>query len=85
MGVSLLLASGRHLVTPILNVGEQLGVLSLYSQNGHQKHQQIESFRKSKQMLLLRIVEHYALSLTNLRLREKLRLDSIRDFSHRLI
>lgn len=68
-----------HLVTPILNVGEQLGVLSLYSQNGHQKHQQIESFRKSKQMLLLRIVEHYALSLTNLRLREKLRLESIRD------
>jgi diguanylate cyclase (GGDEF)-like protein len=54
----------------------------LFSKNGHpgETHvQQMQQVTRIRRFLLPRIVEHYTLSLTNLRLREKLRLESIHD------
>lgn len=69
------------LSAPIVASGEILGLLSLcFIQRSpddpdNEYYEQIES----KQMVLDRIAEHYALSLANLRLREKLKIEAIRD------
>lgn len=67
---------------PITAANEKLGMLSVYFKNGHAaglNARQREHLIRIKRFLLPRIVDHYALSLTNLRLREKLRLESIHD------
>jgi len=66
-----------YLCTPIVAQGEALGVLHIcfgnYSENDFKR------IFKEKKIIINRIVEHYALSLVNLRLRESLRMESIQD------
>ena len=66
---------------PVVGVGEILGVLSLCADQRRADLTPREFKRQAhaKRMMLTRIARHYALSLANLRLREKLRLESIRD------
>ena len=64
---------------PITAANEKLGMLSLCFRNGHAGGNDLQQLIRTRRFLLPRIVDHYALSLTNLRLREKLRLESIRD------
>jgi len=69
------------LCVPISILGEMLGILSLCCEpaesadsNSKDKHKM-----EAKRMILTRVAEHYALSLVNLRLRETLRMECIRD------
>ena len=70
-----------YLCAPIVATGEKLGLITLCFKRDDAKHSDGQYHHKltSKRMLVPRVAEHYALSLTNLRLREKLRADSIRD------
>ncbi len=69
------------LSAPIVASGEILGLLSLcFVQHEPDKlDDEHDEHVASKQVVLNRIVEHYALLLTNLRLREKLKIEAIRD------
>ena len=69
------------LSAPIAASGEILGLLSLcfVPQDSEHSDDTSEEQIESKQLVLNRIVEHYALSLANLRLREKLKIEAIRD------
>jgi len=60
---------------PIVASDEMLGLLSLCFQHASEDERQL----KTKQMMLTRVVRHYALSLANLRLREQLKRDAIHD------
>ena len=69
-----------YLCVPMMAQGESLGVLHL--QSGAQTRKQPENaseFTKSKKHLVVNLAEHIALALANLRLREALRRESIRD------
>jgi diguanylate cyclase (GGDEF)-like protein len=70
------------LCVPISISGEMLGILSLCCDHG----QPVDTNNgkgnhtiETKRMALTRVAEHYALSLVNLRLRETLRMECIRD------
>lgn len=69
------------LCAPILASGEMLGMLSLCANPCHSQtpDPEYEQKKENRHTLLLRIAEQYALALMNLRLREKLRLEAIRD------
>ena len=71
-----------YLCAPISASGEILGILHLsfgqYEAGPYIKEQKENTF-DAKRMVITRIAEHYALSLVNLRLRETLKQDSIRD------
>lgn len=69
------------LCAPISVSGEILGLLSLCfrADIGENSEDPYHHYPKAKQTILSRIAEHYALSLINLRLRETLRMESIRD------
>jgi diguanylate cyclase (GGDEF)-like protein len=69
------------LCVPISTAEEMLGVFSLQISHDEPTITDPQQTRKSalQRMLVIRLVEHYALILINLRLREKLRLASIRD------
>lgn len=71
-----------YLCAPISASGETLGILHInfgqYEMEHSSKEQEEHTF-ESKRILVTRIAEHYALSLVNLRLRETLKQDSIRD------
>lgn len=61
--------------------GEVLGMLHLHFER-HDQPEPLDLFRQriySKEAVIKRMAEHYALSLLNLRLRETLRLESIHD------
>ena len=70
-----------YLCAPIQTPGEILGILSLYfgQRMPYLADDKYRHLLKSKWMVINRVVEHYALSLVNLRLRETLRIESIRD------
>jgi len=69
------------LCVPISVSGEILGLLSLcFNTERHETPAEPHRHHpKEKQSLLHRIADHYALALINLRLRETLRMESIRD------
>jgi diguanylate cyclase (GGDEF)-like protein len=69
------------LCVPISASGEILGLLSLCfrEEQGEESEDPYNDSPKAKQAILSRVAEHYALSLINLRLRETLRMESIRD------
>ena len=71
-----------YLCAPISASGEILGILHLsfgqYEAEPYMKEQKENTF-EAKRMVITRIAEHYGLSLVNLRLRETLKQDSIRD------
>ena len=64
---------------PIVAADEILGLLSLCFQHEFQQETEIEQEMKPKQMVLTRVARHYALALTNLRLREQLKREAIHD------
>jgi diguanylate cyclase (GGDEF)-like protein len=65
----------RFLCIPISSSETLLAVLAFYIETEEEWTQRIEA----KQMVLTEMVEHYALTLVNSRLRETLRLESIHD------
>lgn len=69
------------LCVPISVSGEILGLLSLCFRDDHELDlaDLYQHYPKAKQATLSRVAEQYALSLINLRLRETLRMESIRD------
>lgn len=69
-----------YLCEPIAARGETLGLLHLYFDT-HDVHDAAIFQQKvcTKQAIIHRMTEHYALSLLNLRLRETLRLEAIHD------
>lgn len=70
-----------YLCAPVRMAEEPLGVLSL-AFGPPETYLDDETGRRmleSKWMVITRVIEHYALALTNLRLRETLRLESIHD------
>jgi diguanylate cyclase (GGDEF)-like protein len=70
-----------YLCVPIKVRDEVLGVLSLYfgRQDSYTFDKRGKYALESKWMVVSRITEHYALSLANLRLRETMRIEAIRD------
>ena len=66
---------------PIVTSDEVMGSLSLCFQSPSplQTEERRSSTAKAKQAILLRISRHYALTLTNLRLREQLRVEAMHD------
>jgi diguanylate cyclase (GGDEF)-like protein/PAS domain S-box-containing protein len=70
------------LCVPISTSGEILGILSLCSKQGKSRdsdNNHTHDTIKAKRMVLTRVAEHYARALVNLRLREALRMECIRD------
>ena len=69
------------LSVPIIAFGEMIGSLSLcvFSDKFHQPADEESREIEAKRSLLNRISKHYALSLANLRLREKLKIEAIQD------
>lgn len=70
-----------YLCAPVSASGEILGIIHL-SFGQHETDQctgESPGMMESKGMVVTRVAEHYALSLVNLRLRETLKQDSIRD------
>jgi len=65
----------RSLCIPISSPEAPLAVLAVYFETEEEWTQCMQA----KQMILTEMVEHYALALVNLRLRERLRLESIHD------
>jgi diguanylate cyclase (GGDEF)-like protein/PAS domain S-box-containing protein len=74
-------ADGQYLCLPMMTQGEMLGVLHLnnISAEGEQKDPYPESYSDQKLQLLMSVAEHIVLALSNLKLRETLRQQSIRD------
>jgi diguanylate cyclase (GGDEF)-like protein len=68
----------RCLCVPISTAGEILGVFSLIVKSDNSNDEWKQSM-ETKWMVVNGIVEYYALSLANIRLRETLRIESIRD------
>ena len=68
----------RCLCVPISTAGEILGVFSLIVKSDSSNDEWKQSM-ETKWMVVNGIVEYYALSLANIRLRETLRIESIRD------
>ncbi len=66
---------------PIVASDQILGLLSLCFNHpwSDRKQTQYQQEIKAKQMLLIRLARHYALTLLNLRLREQLRIEAIHD------
>ena len=74
--------TGQYLCIPMLVNGEPLGILHLnYSVSEAQEQGAVQSklFGEHKTQLVLTLAEHIALALSNLKLRETLRQQSIRD------
>jgi PAS domain S-box-containing protein len=69
--------TAKYLCVPLLAQGEALGILHL--QCSLQDQPTIECFDGHKQQLAESVAEHLALALANLKLREKLRQQAIRD------
>lgn len=69
------------LCVPIGTSGEMLGILSLCCDHGQftDTNGKGNHTSEAKRIVLTRVAEHYALSLVNLRLRETLRMECIRD------
>ena len=65
-------AIGTTLCTPLSSQGKSLGLLHLWSP-------QTQAFNKAKRQLAYTVAEQLSLSVTNLLLRESLKLQSIRD------
>ena len=74
-------ASNQCLCTPMIGQGETLGVLCLEfeSASNLDPEQEAEKWRTSQQALAVTVAGQVALSLANLRLRDSLRDQSIRD------
>ncbi len=70
-----------YLCTPISASGGALGMLHLCfgKHDSYYTSEERTRMMESKQVIIERLVEQYSLSLVNLRLRETLRLESIRD------
>jgi diguanylate cyclase (GGDEF)-like protein/PAS domain S-box-containing protein len=70
-----------YLCAPISTSDETLGILSLCFGQYESSDSDDEQTRiiELKQLVVTRVVRHYALSLANLRLRETLRMEAIRD------
>lgn len=71
-----------YLCTPISAAGELLGILHLSfgcAPSDHVRTDENGELVGAKYLIVRRIVDHYALSLGNLRLRETLKQDAIRD------
>ncbi len=66
---------------PLSTPDETLGVFSLLLNNdpANSSEREWKQLIENKQMIANRVAEHYTLSLVNLRLRETLRIESIRD------
>lgn len=73
--------NGNYLCMLISASGEILGIFSLLldPRKPDQSEEAYTRMREAKQSIALRVTTHYALSLTNLRLREALRKEAIRD------
>ena len=72
--------SGSYLCVPMMALGQALGVLFLQSPpKPNQAERPLGLVHESKQRLALTVAEHTALALANLKLRENLRTQSIRD------
>ena len=74
--------AGQYLCIPMLVNGEPLGILHLnYTASETQEQGTVQSklFNEQKTQLVLTLAEHIALALSNLKLRETLRQQSIRD------
>ena len=72
--------ASRCTCIPLSASDEVLGVFSLISTiNPDDSEAEVKQQLEPKQMIANRLAEHYALSLANLRLREILRIESIRD------
>ncbi len=69
------------LYVPVCSSDGLLAMLSFYFEQEYVEYTEKnwQQFIKTKQMLISEMVEHYALALVNLRLRESLRIESIRD------
>jgi diguanylate cyclase (GGDEF)-like protein/PAS domain S-box-containing protein len=72
---------GSYLCVPMMAQGDALGVLHVQISpiGGHPADSAREDLTASKQQLAVSLAEHLALALANLRLRETLRVQSIRD------
>jgi diguanylate cyclase (GGDEF)-like protein len=70
-----------YLCAPMIAQGEVLGMLHLQIHTEDEKPaaEEIEKLYFSKQMMVTSLLEHYAPPLTNLRLRETLKMQSIHD------
>lgn len=70
-----------YLCVPMMAQGETLGVLHLQSSkpNPKRSEEEQETFAASQQQLAVTLAEHIALALANLKLRESLRNQAIRD------
>lgn len=69
------------LCVPIRTSDQMLGILNLYfgtCESGY-SDDECKDLIKSRQIVITRVTEHYALFLVNLRLRETLRMEAIRD------
>jgi diguanylate cyclase (GGDEF)-like protein len=73
-------SEGNHqcLCVPISTAGEILGVFSLIVESDNSDEEWKQNM-ETKWMVVNGIVEYYALALANIRLRETLRIESIRD------
>src|SRR5205807_663641 len=72
--------SASYLCVPMMALGQALGVLFLQSPpKPNQPERPLGLVQESKQRLALTVAEHTALALANLKLRENLRTQSIRD------
>ncbi len=71
----------RFLFAPISTSGEMQGMLQIHIEQWYTipSQEERERIAASKWMLATRIVEHYSLYLVNLRLRERLQKEAIRD------
>jgi diguanylate cyclase (GGDEF)-like protein len=74
-------SSAIYICAPMIAQGEVLGMLHLRinSENEGMKAEEVEKLYFSKQMMVTSLLEHYAPPLTNLRLRETLKMQSIHD------
>jgi len=70
-----------YICAPMTAQGEVLGMLHLqiHPENESVKAEEIEKIYFSKQIMVTSLLEHYAPPLTNLRLRETLKMQSIHD------
>jgi diguanylate cyclase (GGDEF)-like protein/PAS domain S-box-containing protein len=73
--------TGSYLCVPMVAQGEAMGILHLQCPSGGPGASPADwkSFKEAQQQLALTVAEHISLALANLKLRETLRVQSIRD------
>lgn len=68
-----------YMCIPMVAQSETLGILTLHSRSALPEQTDVSPLIESKQKLAMTVAEHIALALANLRLREALRRQAIRD------